>query len=44
MFEKLVRLLARRHAKLKHWHAVCVHLKNKNEKLARFWHVGTEAR
>ena len=44
MFEKLARLLTRRHAMLKHWHAVWVHLKNKNEKLARFWHVGTEAR
>ena len=50
MFEKLERSLTRWHAKLKHWHALW-HvgtffgmLTRKNENLARFWHVGTQAR
>ena len=48
--EKLARHLARWHAKLKHWHAVWQigtfigTLSRKNEKLTRFWHVGTQAR
>ena len=47
MSEKLACLLARWHAKLKNWHAVqhvgmfIDTLARKNEKLARFWHVGT---
>ena len=43
MFEKLARRLARSHAKLKHWHAAWHFgmLARKNEKLARFWHIGT---
>ena len=48
--KKLARRLARWHAKLKHWH-VFWHvdtffgtLVRKNEKLARFWHVGAQAR
>ena len=47
MFEKLARLLAGWHVKLKNWHAVwhvgmfIGTLARKNEKLARFLHVGT---
>ena len=43
-------MLARWHAKLKHWYAVrhvgtfIGTLVRKNEKLPRFWQVGTEAR
>ena len=44
--EKLARYLARWHAKLKHWQAVwhVSTLTRKNEKLSRFWHVGTQKR
>ena len=49
MLENLTHHLAR-HAKLKHWHAVW-HVgtfieifARKNEKFARFWQVGTQAR
>ena len=44
--EKLARHLAHWHAKLKHWNAVwhAGMLARKNEKLARFWHVGTQSR
>ena len=43
---KLARRLARSHAKLKHWHVVWHFgtLARRNEKLARFWHVGTQTR
>ena len=48
--EIFVRRLARWHTKLKHWY-VLWHvgtffgtLTRKNKKLARFWHVGTQAR
>ena len=50
MSEKLARLLARWHAKLKHWHATwhvstfIGTLARENEKLARFWHDDTQAR
>ena len=50
MFENLARLLTRWHVNLKHWHAVwhvgtlIGTLARKNEKLARFWYVGTQAR
>ena len=48
--EKLVRCLACWHVKLKHWHALWPvgtffgTLASKNENLARFWHVSTQAR
>ena len=41
------RLLARWHSKLENWHAFGTFIGTlacKNEKLARFWHVGTWAR
>ena len=45
MFEKLARLLASWHSKLKHWHLILQvgtfigTLSPKDEKLARFWHA-----
>ena len=50
MSEKLARLLARWHAKLKNWQVTwdvgtfVGTLTRKNEKLARFWHVDRQAR
>ena len=50
MFENLACLLTRWHANLKNRHAVWYvdtfisTLARKNEKLARFWHVGMQAR
>ena len=50
MFEKLVRYFARLvrqvemlPRRMAHWHVYCT-LARKNEKLARFWHAGTQAR
>ena len=50
MFKKLARPLTRWHNKLKHWHATwhvatfLGTLARTNEKLARFWHMGMQAR